>query len=553
MNLKDAVRHRFNVNTFSILEDYFYPVNCPYHDDSNASAGLNFKDKMFNCLAGCGAFPFWKIAKDLNISYDDIDESNDDFNDFLNTLIENGTTPKPTKLRKQVEAYTNFLLERKIDPKVVEEFGGYYVSDESHQDYGHLVVPYKTNKGTKYVRRRILGDGQRFIQSPNQGDGDSKALLGKGFDSYNTIILVEGLTDLFTIWKHYPNAVASFGCRFTKQQGYLLRNKTVFILYDRDYEGYEGSKKAAEILREYGCRVIILEIPDHFKSLDNSHKIDPNSAYCVAGDKFISWLNYEINKYTSYDSQYVSRVFGNKEDVSKLTQFPTGIHQLDRMLNGGFASGIHGIAGRSGIGKSSLITELTYKAWLSGLKVLSLSYELSKEQMYSRLASRFSKFSWSEIEKDKSVLEPEALCSLQDMAEDIKVELGWNIDQIMTAIDKFDVLIVDYIQRMEFEGNDTRKGIDLNMGKLSNLARDKNKIIFIISSMAEGQDNFKESGSILYMCQTGSYLRRINANVLQWEFIKHTRGIAGQSIFIDVSFANQTIKETTPPELRNFV
>jgi len=34
----------------------------------------------------------------------------------------------------------------------------------------------------------------------------------------------------------------------------------------------------------------------------------------------------------------------------------------------------------------------------------------------------------------------------------IKIELGWTIDQVLAAIDSFDVVIIDYIQRMEFEG-----------------------------------------------------------------------------------------------------
>lgn len=555
-SLTQAIKIKFGIYPMHESSLEWIPVKCPYHDDSKASAGLNFKDRMFNCLSGgCGAKPFWLLAKELDISYDSIDEVTEDFNDFLTNLIEDQTKARPVVLRKQVEAFTNFLLQRKIKPETIEEFGGYYVSDESHQDYGHLVVPYQTNKGIKYVKRRILGvtKDTKFRQSPNEGDGDSKALFGKGFNSYDTIILVEGLTDFFTVWQHYKNVVASFGCKFSKQQGYLLRNKTIFILYDRDYEGYEGSRKAAEILRSFGCTVIILEIPETFSD-QTTHKIDPNSAYCFKGMEFIDWISSELSRYSSYDKNYVSETFKQTEDLeNKLLQFSTGINQLDNLLNRGFASGIHGIAGKSGIGKSSLISELTDQASSQGLKVLSLSYELSKRQMWSRQASRYSIHSFADIEKDHNILEPDVLIRLEDMSSRVKIELGWNIDQIITAIDNFDVVIVDYIQRMEFEGADTRKGIDLNMGKLSNLARDKNKIIFIISSMAEGVDNFKESGSILYMCQSGFFLKKVNANTLLLENCKNTRGKSGTNIYLDIDFAHQRVKETCPPDLTNFI
>ena len=551
-SLTETIKNRFGVPDF--YDGEWYSIKCPLHNDDTPSAGLNFESKMFNCLSSCGAMPFIALAKKLDIDYSDIETVNEDFNDFLNDLIEDQTKSRPLVLRKQVEAYTNFLLERKIKPETVEEFGGYYVSDESHQDYGYLVVPYQTSKGTKTVRRRIAGNGDRFKQSPNDGDGDSKALFGKGFNNYNTVILVEGITDLFTVWEHHKNVVASFGCKFTKQQGYLLRNKIVFILYDRDYEGFAGAKKAAEILREFNCTVIILEIPETFSD-GTTNKIDANSAYCFDSNRFFGWLQSELNRYSSYDRAYIIDTFkpNSIEDSNKLCQFKTGIDGLDSILNGGFASGIHGIKGRSGIGKSSLVAELTDQASDQGLRVLSLSYELSKRQMWSRQASRYSMHNFAEIEKDSSILEMEAFNKINELGNNVKIELGWNIDQIIAAIDNFEVVIVDYIQRMEFEGSDTRKGIDLNMGKLSNLARDKNKIIFIISSMAEGQDNFKESGSILYMCQTAFCLKRINANTLVLSNEKNTRGKQGDNIYLDVDFGHQRAKECSPPELKEFV
>lgn len=539
-------------NHFGVCVDFdkeWVPIRCPFHSDNRASAGLNFHDHMFNCMSGCDAMSFVKLAKEFNLEYNDEDSEveEQDFSDFLHNLIAEEQKVRPIIIRKQIEAYANFLTDRKIKPETIEEFGGYYESREGHEDYGFLVVPY--GKSGRTVKRRIIGLGERFRNTK----GDSKDLFGRNIASSNTIILVEGITDYFTLWQWTSRnnktigLAASLGAKISKEQMYLLRNKKVFILFDSDYSGYVGARKAAEYLKEFNAVPIILEIPEGFK-LNDADKVDANYAYCKFGDEFVRWLNVEVNKYNSYDSHYVANTFGSEanDNGTRLTQFRTNLEQVDSILNGGFASGIHGIAGRSGIGKSSLISEIDHAAAMSGLRILDLSYELSKEQKWARLASRNSIHSWAEIERDKSILEPEGVDYINDLSTRVRIELGWTIDQIMASIDSFDVVIVDYIQRMEFEGNDTRKGIDLNMGKLSNLARDKNKIIFIISSMAESTDNFKESGSILYMCQSGWFLKKVQGNVCAFECIKNTRGISGKTVFLEMNYANQRVVETVP-------
>lgn len=542
MNLNQAIANYFNLGIN--YEQDWTSISCCFHSDTHASAGLNFNEKMFNCFAGCEAMPFWKLAKELNLEYDNEEQEieEDNFTTFLDEMFSH--TPK-LKIRKQAEAYTNFLFERKIKPETIEEFGGYYESKQDSNDYGFLIIPYGRDK---YIKRRIIGNGERFRNTT----GDSKDLFGRDIASCDSIILVEGVTDYFTLWQQvFGNGTsiglaATLGAKVSKKQMYLLRNKKVFILFDGDYEGYVGARKAAEYLKEFKAVPIILDYPERFVSEDT--KCDANNVFIHYGTAFIQWLTEQINQYNSFDNFYIRSNF-NRNDISernRLSQFSTGLVQVDNILNGGFASGIHGIAGRSGIGKSSLITELTCQAANQDKRVLSLSYELSKEQMWSRIASRYSQYSWSDIEKDKSIIEEDVGIALEQISNLVRIELGWTIDQVLAAIDNFDVVIVDYIQRMEFEGNDTRKGIDINMGKLSNLARDKNKIIFIISSMAETIDNFKESGSILYMCQSGSYLRKVSVNILQWEFIKNTRGVAGKSIYLDIDFAHQRVKETIP-------
>ena len=71
-------------------------------------------------------------------------------------------------------------------------------------------------------------------------------MLGKEnlklFESQEQVILLEGITDFLTMWQiGYKNVTCSMGAKLSKEQAYLLRGKIVFIIYDRDFAGYEGT------------------------------------------------------------------------------------------------------------------------------------------------------------------------------------------------------------------------------------------------------------------------------------------------------------------------
>lgn len=539
MSLSRQIAQRFNLEVDTDVE--WVSINCPFHNDKNASAGISFQHKMFNCLASCEAMPFKQFAKKLGIE----NESED--TDWLNDFISDMTPSRPMVLRKQAAEYANFLIERKIKPETIEELGGYYEAREVSNDYGYLVVPYGTT-GLQ-IKKRIIGNGERFRNSTGFG----KDLFGRNINSFHSIILVEGFTDYCTLWQQqYKNIVASFGAKVSKQQMYLLRNKIVFILFDTDYDGYSGARKAAKYLKEYGSVPIILEIPKRFGNEDDT-KIDVNSAYCRCGSDFLQWLEESISQYSVYDNGFVSSMFG-VNNGTHFNQFKTNLSMVDSILGGGFASGIHGIGGRTEVGKSSLVTHLITEAARQDKNVLALSYELSKEQMWARLASQFTEdTSWADIERGYRDLDSVTIQMLTELASKIKIELGWTIDQVLAAIDNFDVVVLDYIQRMEYEGNDRRLGITSNASNLSNLARDKGKIIIFISSMPNHEDVFKESGDLLYMCQSAWILRKAIDNVRAFENIKNTRNVSGKKVFLEMDFAHQRVRDSIPPNLNKFI
>src|SRR5688572_21872949 len=269
MNLSQAIASRFNVTLNGYLPEWI-AIPCPIHDDKNASAGLNFSNRMFNCLGGCGALHFTMLAEKLSISYNgfEVEET-----DWLNKLIDNTTPVKPRPLKVQAQQYADFLISKKLKPETIEELGGRYVSDITDPDYGHLVIEYEKGKS---FRRRII-DGVSENRFTNR-KGEARGFLKYGIRNANSVILCEGFTDYATLYQMgYGSITASLGAKITKKDLYNLRGRTVYILFDADYSGYEGAREAANYLKEFKSIPIILEIPERFRNGEDN-KIDINSA-----------------------------------------------------------------------------------------------------------------------------------------------------------------------------------------------------------------------------------------------------------------------------------
>lgn len=547
MNLSQAIAARFNIRLNGVIRDW-ETIPCPFHSDQSASAGLNFKDQMFNCFGGCGAKHFITVAQLLSIEYNGFVTEE---TDWLNKLIDSTTPVKKKTLNEQVKQYADFLISKKLKPETIEELGGRYVNDIANPDYGHLVIEYE--KG-KYFRRRIIdGDGRPHLNAK----GEERGFLKNGISKTDTVILCEGFTDYATLYQiGFRNIAGTLGVQLEPKQLYCLYGKVVFVLFDVDYAGHMGTKKALEILKEFKATPIPLKIPERFRN-GEENKIDINSAYCYDSVGFTQWLQESINRYGTYDTSYMVNTFLQNNRTVKYVA--TGIPSLDAALNGGLATGMHAIAGMPGVGKTTLKTYLTDVFESQGHKVLSLDYEISKEQNYARLASRRSKYSWNEIEKDHSIIEPDVAEYLNKLSASIKIENGWTIEQIMVAAKHFEIIIVDYAQRMPFSGDDERAGIKYNCRQLGNAARDEGKIVIIYSSIPRsmydktGKAVFKETGDIEYIVTSGWLISKVLPTVMQVDCLKNTRGREDVQFYLETEYAHQRVREQMKPELRSMI
>lgn len=563
----------------------FQNVRCPFHNDSNPSAGILFNREgglVFNCLTMCGAKGMLELAQRIGLSTElNNKESNQQDNAQALYLLaqSNGQIKRPlNNLRTHVEAYARYMLDRNLNPDVLDKFGGQYINNPNDPLYGYVRFIYG-RKQDHYVARRILDHDSslrpRFLNDKltkeinlMAREQESNKLLfnGENIRNERVVLLCEGITDLFTLYQMgYTNVVASLGAEANEPMLLPLRGKTVFIIFDTDYAGYKGARSAYEILKRFNANPIILELPDTYAG-DTDDKIDVNSAYCKDSVVFSLWLREQIGKYSTYDNEYV--ISFSKGKVIHTRYFSTGIPSLDKILCGGYATGVHVIAGETGSGKSTIITHASDTFTGQGASVLVCSYELPKEQIYARYGSRYSQYNWQQIEQDMSLLEPTAIRQLMRISNQLRVDNGWSLQEIAFASDNFDIIIVDYIQRMTSQKESKKDKVEENMEGLSNLAIKKNKVILVVSSIGRqfyggkpALQALKESGGIEFVAQSVLFASKFgNENgseiTSRLSILKNTRGQSETDVYVKIDLAHQRIADAgtlIPAEYQMFV
>ncbi len=535
--LHQKIAERFNIPYAGedYVEDKFIPIACPVteHTTGKKKAGLNFYTGVFNCFGCQKKMGFVKLAEILEIDIEPgIGES---LEDMLEEIVPSKRITYPIK--KQVAEYTKFLEEKQLSPEVISKWGGEMVVDKEDKLYGYLRFNLTPNGWT--ARRIIdsakgLGDGERFY---NKG---SRTLLGfSNLKSFESILLTEGITDFLTLSEMgFENVVCPMGSEVSEAQAYLLRGKTVFILFDRDYAGYEGSIKAAETLKKFKATPIVLELPDI-----DGEKVDVNRLYCEDRPTLEVFLKTELNRYEQFDNTYLKKL---KQGSQGLTFWRTGFPTLDKALTGGLATGVYGFTGNTGIGKSTLATTFLPTFIDQGANVLLCTYELSKRQMWARIASRQSKYSFVELEKEFHLLEDNIYQhTVLPLSNHLRIDNSPSIAQIEASIKKFDIIIIDYLQRMQppFGVTDANSAVAKNSAEISRLMMQYEKTFILLSSMSEGGTMFKGSGDPRYTNVANFLLHKLSSNTMSLKIEKNTRGIEGETIFLEPNYGHQYIVE----------
>lgn len=338
---------------------------CPFHHEKTPSFTVSHTKDFFHCF-GCGeggdviAF----IMKRENLSFPEavkfladragitIEERKPKDNKYLeernkgyeinkvaarffyNNLIKNKTA-------------LEYLYKRKINNKVIRQFGLGYALDNWNALYNYLksqgfkdeeilkvgLIRKRSNNDGYYdvfrnriifpiidIRGRVIGFGGRVLDDsmPKYLNSQETYIFSKGNNLFGLnlvnklsdrkkIIIVEGYMDVISLFNHGINyAVASLGTALTEQQGKLLKRygQNIYICYDTDNAGIKATLKAIEILRKLDIepKIVILDgykDPDDFLKENSTEDFERklNTAYNHVDYKVFIYKNkFNINQ-----------------------------------------------------------------------------------------------------------------------------------------------------------------------------------------------------------------------------------------------------------------
>lgn len=499
-------------------------VTCPFHDDRNPSASINFERGLFNCFSCKRGMTLEQLEEAFG--GEEAPESDEPKGDPESE----GVSPVTYEAGELLEIGEQFLTDRGFDPDrtVAGEYGVDVGvdTDPDSKTYGYLVFwPAGEFEGPTFVARNMVDTSRARYR--NSFGSKNLFLVGED-DGRAPVWMVEGLLDAMSLYAlgHQP-VVALLGSSINEQAAFPLRGRTVFLLLDSDYAGWKGATEVSQTLESVGANPIVLELPEGWGK-------DANDAYVQDPEGFKAWLTSTEEQYRPNDSKYVRAFF---ESWDPLNMVSTGIPDWDRLLGGGFKSGVHIIGAEPKAGKTSLGLRIARRAAEQDEKrVLYLTYEVSKRQCWAREASSYDKHSWSELEMNSTLASKKTRAAVAQLSKRLRIEPGWTLAQIRHAIDDFDVVVIDYLQRMpsRHKQEAIRHAVDENLAGLSDLARDLDKVIIVISSFGRQSygkvtlQSFKESGGIEYMVQSATGLVSYpHENLLLGSVVANTRGTTG--------------------------
>lgn len=268
-----------------------------------------------------------------------------------------------------------------------------------------------------------------------------------------------------------------------------------------------------------------------------------------------------------------SRFKDRKINPEKYVGVQTGFYWLDK--NRAIAKKrVCVIGARTNVGKSVFVSNIATSMLLSDYKVLLFTPELDKEEYVDRLICAYSGVSkdrWKEATVDNAEVEKlsayrDKLISTAPRNLFIEDRGSQTCSFILSSVKrhmlnhKVDVVIVDYLQKLKYYGENTKRAITDIMEKFCSFAKD-NDIAFVIVSQLRRSDEsepqmneLKESGDIENFADSVVLLHRnstvkMGERVKGWyKIAKHRQGLNTDNV--ELRFDDTTLKfsEVNIPE-----
>ncbi len=481
-------------------------VRCPSpdHEDNNPSCDINLAKGVYNCNV-CAA------------------------GGSLCTLLEDG--PSPEKEEEVVVAQPEFATQLSGECQTFLDSRGLVPSS--------LGVAIDTDKNGDLLLFPVKGPFQARNMSPDLKNGAPRYKTQQGKKglfwastpppSGGLVFLTEGPLDALGLsMAGAPCAAAALGSSLSAEQAFELRPYLTLICFDSDGAGYEGAMKVSKKLSEFQAPHIVCELP----AVPGCK--DPGDLWQESPEVLAEWLQSILEEHQPDEQQYVF----DWRTLQEYEPIATGFSAIDTALRGGWLPGVHVLLGETKAGKSSLALGLARTAARRGDKVLYLSTELSKREVWARITAGIEGApAWADLEINPAILPSDCFMEQNRLARFIKVIENVPPQRLFQIARGFEpgLIVLDYLQEMAPDSASEMMFAMRSLSKrLAAFARDQAVPIIAVSSTARGAEvgggAAKYCGDIEFVASSVSGLTTTGfgeRQVRHWKIFLNRRGELG--------------------------
>lgn len=307
----------------------------------------------------------------------------------------------------------------------------------------------------------------------------------------------------------------------------------------------------------------------------NNKDLTGEEAMEIAEQGIFRLRDNSTNESTTKGSEVVLNVFKEIEDIyaGRVEKgVMSGYKGLDNLINGFKPGDYTLLAARPSMGKTALGLNMAEKMVINKKKVLIFSYEMTENQLVTRMLSGLGKVDANKINKRKGLqMNEEDWTRLINAAEALNTDnLKINDDPTLTVAqmqsiarkmkmtDGLDIVIIDYLQKVRPANakGDRRSQVEQISSDIKNMAKILNVPVIVISSLSRESEkkagqipalsDLRDSGQLEYDADIVMFLHRpayYDATAYEKEAIllidKHRNGPLGR---VDLVWESQYTK-----------
>jgi replicative DNA helicase len=161
-------------------------------------------------------------------------------------------------------------------------------------------------------------------------------------------------------------------------------------------------------------------------------------------------------------SEFIRRIYSQSPSLL------TGLDDLDAVLGGLFVGELTIVAGRPGIGKTSIATAISQNIASANkdAKILFFSLEMDKVQLWARMACAKTPYSWQEIRTGRA--DAGAVKAVEEASKQLEIELGdrliiedstWDVPSMISicANIKPSLVVIDHLSEIRWKDDNAEE------------------------------------------------------------------------------------------------